>query len=913
MSEGPARVYDSIKEGFLRYVDTAFWLRDEGLREERRRLLEEPGLIFTDPLIEPIPPYAPDVPIADVCQEIGLSEDLAESLARVVFNRDASFRLYAHQAAAFRASMRGRGTEPINAVVTAGTGAGKTEAFLLPVFARLLAEASSWEDSADEFRWWDASLPDQEWQDIRSGSSRTTAVRAMVLYPTNALVEDQMTRLRSSVRRARQLEKSTRLYFGRYTGATIGNRDHPRRTKTAQAREVALHMQALEADRDSVVGNDQDLIAQLPDPRQGEMITRWDMIESPPDVLVTNYSMLNVMMMREREDPIFDKTAEWLRADGTRVFTLIVDELHLYRGTHGSEVALIVRNLLQRLGLGPDSAQLRCIATSASLDDSSGTFMQEFFGVEQSTFTIIPGTPEPIREVGPLPRARCAATSRRDSDDAAAEMDELITDLDLRAAVAAGCRDADSGELRPISLPELDSAIFDAPPTSADDGALDVALQAIERSTPDPSSVRFRVHMFMRTVRGLWACSNPSCDGVDESLRSPSRRIGKLHPIPTHACDRCGARVLELLYCFQCGDVSLGGFATTPEGENGGDYWYLSATPSGTDERTRQDIVFRRRWGEYMWYWPAMPDRPHPGWGHTPPGSDKPLHFGFLPARYNHVTGVLEPEPLGNDATGTMFNAPDVAPDSGLRIPALPQGCPRCFQSGWNSDPVTFFHGTVRSEIRAHTTGVAITSQLITDRLLDALGSGGEQAQTIVFTDSRDDAATTAAGLELNHFRDLIRQLIHFELGRAVSPAELLDKAARGEATAEEQELVEPFKRQHPDVSTAYALRARGVAGPDEHEAIRLFETQQGGDGLTWGTLLLRLQDRLLRLGVNPGRPGRFGCDMERQAVVEGLRAAGSPMGSPRTRARQSRRRSRTGQAGAPCRGCSVRYCCARR
>ena len=90
-------------------------------------------------------------------------------------------------------------------------------------------------------------------------------------------------------------------------------------------------------------------------PDGGEMWSRWDMQETPPDILITNYSMLNIMMMRHIEDSIFDKTKKWLAEPGhpERVFHLIVDELHAYRGTPGTEVAYIIRLLLNRLGLAP--------------------------------------------------------------------------------------------------------------------------------------------------------------------------------------------------------------------------------------------------------------------------------------------------------------------------------------------------------------------------------------------------------------------------------------------------------------------------------------------------------------------------------------------------------------------------------
>ena len=94
--------------------------------------------------------------------------------------------------------------------------------------------------------------------------------------------------------------------------------------------------------------------------------------------------MLNAILMREREQPMLEPTRDWLASDERNALTLVVDELHTYRGTQGSEVALVVRNLLRRLGLAPDSPQLRCIGTSASLDGEEGWgYLEEFFGVDR--------------------------------------------------------------------------------------------------------------------------------------------------------------------------------------------------------------------------------------------------------------------------------------------------------------------------------------------------------------------------------------------------------------------------------------------------------------------------------------------------------------------------------------------------
>ena len=99
-----------------------------------------------------------------------------------------------------------------------------------------------------------------------------------------------------------------------------------------------------------------------------EQISRWDMQAYPPDILITNVSMLSAMLNREVESPIFEKTREWLKGDDA-YFYIVLDELHLQRGAAGTEVAYLLRLLLHRLGLtapGP-AHKVRVLASSASL------------------------------------------------------------------------------------------------------------------------------------------------------------------------------------------------------------------------------------------------------------------------------------------------------------------------------------------------------------------------------------------------------------------------------------------------------------------------------------------------------------------------------------------------------------------
>ena len=122
-------------------------------------------------------------------------------------------------------------------------------------------------------------------------------------------------RLRRAIRRIAAARSQSKLWFGRYTSASLGGGRMPVRRDSkvaefgAQLADMVQEYEALAS-----AGTTEEDLAQFSDPRAHEMLTRWDMIASPPDILVTNYSMLNAMLMRELEQPLFTQTADWLRA-----------------------------------------------------------------------------------------------------------------------------------------------------------------------------------------------------------------------------------------------------------------------------------------------------------------------------------------------------------------------------------------------------------------------------------------------------------------------------------------------------------------------------------------------------------------------------------------------------------------------
>ena len=226
--------------------------------------------------------------------------------------------------------------------------------------------------------------------------------------------------------------------FGRYTGRTLypgvrdGKRDQ-KRLKTLEyylrieddARAGSVSGQALvnilkqkgrwPAKPDSLVGAFDGLRNWYGNPGQhwedangeplraiervedAELLTRHEIQAACPDLLVTNYSMLEYMLLRPIERKIFTDTRDFYEANPEEKFILILDEAHLYRGANGTEVAYLIRRLLDRLGLEP--SRVIFIATSASFSNAASAkeFVAGLAGLDKSAITTLAATEARVR------------------------------------------------------------------------------------------------------------------------------------------------------------------------------------------------------------------------------------------------------------------------------------------------------------------------------------------------------------------------------------------------------------------------------------------------------------------------------------------------------------------------------------
>lgn len=723
----PKSFFENLKNVFKLYVKTRFATRFESIEKEREQKLDEDGYFCREPWVELLPKYKScGKKINELSNVEGLSDlqiqEFKDFVTCGMMTEDKE--LYEHQYRMLTQSM-----EDKHAVVTSGTGSGKTEAFLLPLVAALIKESSTWQIPKDQPShlndWW----RDKDWQKAcekegnrglrqsyripqRQHETRTAAVHALILYPMNALVEDQLARLREALTSDKAEEwlqenrHGNRFYFGRYTGMTpvAGDEQKKRSVNKEKLEELARSLREAE---DSVKSIDshpkkEELRYFFPTLDRGEMRSRWDMQNHPPDILITNYSMLSIMLMRKIDEPIIEKTRKWLAEDrDNNIFHLIIDELHLYRGTAGTEVAYLLRLLLYRLGLTPESKQLKILASSASLDakeEKSLSFLNDFFGNVWGKDQIIAG-----------------------------EFDEIDNKLLQQKFFQ-------DGQKKAAKLSEIEDA-----------------FPSISEQNNSNFSLRF--HLFFRNIEGLWACSDPNCTNDIEK----DRTIGKLYLSNPPLTCRNNHRVLETLYCEQCGTVFLSGQRFEHENRSI-ELLQTSAEIEKIPDEHLSPFVEKRTYDEFAVFWPETKineDTKGREWKqHLVSEGKGKDDFGWQKATLNIKTATIELEHSeGNGTRGYLFKNIKGTPDK--KTMALPAVCPAC-ATDYSK------HKGLKTPVRGFRTGFSKSIQILAKETFHNLSENNRKL--LVFSDSREEAARTSNGIERSHYRDLVREAVYHEL-----------------------------------------------------------------------------------------------------------------------------------------------------
>lgn len=753
----PFETFEHLKESLCSYLETAYKISNPLVFSERGFLLRREALsptvpaVSQDPFIESTPAFPGSRYLSDVIQSINeLPSELLDLAAIGMPVKD--FPLYDHQ---LEALQRAYSNTP-NLVVATGTGSGKTEIFLLVILAEILSEALTWSPPIRDASPGTYNSAQHVWLHRRLHERRQFATRSIILYPMNALVNDQVQRLRRiladpiSEDWQKSKFKNNLIYFGMYTGDTEPTGHWARQSQrdrwSSYIREALSTWDKLSPERKKR-GN-------WPRANGPEMLCRWDMQMAPPDILVTNYSMLEYMLVRPIEAQIFELTRKWLKTYPGARMTLVLDEAHTYTGARGAEIAHLIRRLKERLDIKSGDGKLRCIATSASLPATSDAhheickFAADLFGEPVETFCPIVTTPsDPAPTYAPSDlelKAFSIFAKELNTELPEQAANDLLNTLAIRPndpqeeaisrlykglyqhpqidrARALTTRNA-------IQLEALATQLWGKLGTSDDRrqataGVFAAGAMAREKNIIDaPPLISSRVHMMFRGIRGLWACMDPKCPKVPQSFRTSDRNgspVGRLYTEPVPWCE-CGARVLEVFTCRVCGLMFLGGI---PDQAAGSLWPWTDDLESGRPD-LNDFVIF----------------------GVEEPGSD-------IEYRSIKTTRVISSSQPGSRLVYKVRRAVV----NGMPIP-FPNECPRCHNRRGR--------GLEGREIiePLRTKGTKSFSVLVEDafRMQPPTArsiTANRGRKSLTFCDSRQDAAMLAGDLEIDHNRDLFRQM----------------------------------------------------------------------------------------------------------------------------------------------------------
>lgn len=784
----------ALRETLIGYIEATYHIAHPTVVAQRRALLEAPEGIFQVPFLESTPRYIAKDKYAAMTDIPAAAREAYSRLSKPPKGEPLLFDPpYSHQADAIRTILR----DQRNLMIMTGTGSGKTESFLLPILGKLAIEAKNKSEQFEKHR----------------------AVRAMVLYPMNALVNDQLGRLRllfgNELVRDMFTEWCGRTAtFARYTSRTpyagirTKNRDG-RRLKSIQEFFVEIETAAnRHANGTPIVPREDERAFRIREKLQekgkwpakesigdwygsgpwqnkqgefvravtldgeAELLTRHEAQTAAPDLLITNYSMLEYMMLRPIERTIFDQTREWLAACPDEKFLIVLDEAHLYRGAQGAEVGLLLRRLRERLGISPDRFQVICATASFSDKgkESAGEFGGQLSGVDAATFDPVVGEQNlrPGETNGSAADAQLLAAvdlGKFFSESPADQQSAVTAFLAARGVAASDNTGADlHAALNPYgpfsklvnvtmgaaqSFDEVRQLVFPGVETSVGDRAVNalIAMGSRARLKPDDASLLpCRVHAFFRGLPGLWACMDPHCTELPSEAQGGP--IGKLYAQPRDRCD-CKAPVLPYFTCRYCGTSYARAYTKDPLQPD-----YLFAEP-GVPLMTTEGFAAEFEPIDLMLEPPGETGSGIPTFYDlasgrlNPEGENRPTRTVFRSA----TTAALQGNGDDEDDADEEDNASDAAGPGQF----APCGCcGRRMKGGRSSvqDHLTKgdqpFQALVTAQIKVQPPSPVAASEFAPLR----------GRKVLVFSDSRQVAARLAPALQLFSLKDSLRALL---------------------------------------------------------------------------------------------------------------------------------------------------------
>ncbi|MCL1143229.1 DEAD/DEAH box helicase [Shewanella gaetbuli] len=487
---------------------SVFGISNPSLRNHLKTLLNQPSgkgeSLLSSPLFEHTFGWEPAKKRVSELEGSLLSNEVIEALdhknnGRYRFN--AEYFPFTHQLKSWQMLLSDK---PQSIVVTSGTGSGKTECFMVPVIEDLHRE-------------------------IKQKNEPLVGVRALFLYPLNALINSQKERLDSWTK-----------HFGNNMRFCLYNGN----TENFKAK----------------VSSAQNLVP-------NQVLSRELMREKPAPILVTNGTMLEYMMVRQVDSPIIEqskrqKSLRWI----------VLDEAHTYVGSQAAELALQLRRVL--IAFGVEAKDVRFVATSATIagKDTANQlkkYLAELAGVSQEQITVIGGQ----RVIPKLPKVNEKQTTLQDLMDIPAEIpvkkEDFNPDVSLArfnalvsSKVANSIRTVFVNSTVPQTLEDINQKVTNllgAKPF--DEQTLLLWIDLLTATKPAPNKEAFlkvRAHYFQRMLSGLFTCIDPNCSKKATSELKTNWPFGYVYTKHKNNCD-CDSKapVLEIAFCNECNEPHL--------------------------------------------------------------------------------------------------------------------------------------------------------------------------------------------------------------------------------------------------------------------------------------------------------------------------------------------------------------------
>lgn len=507
MAMNPRATTEKIRTDYQDYLSSILTVRDSELTSQAQQCVRK-GQFVKGPYLETTLPFENSKSLKDLVEEGLLSPEFSKMGGALHYS---DWKLRKHQEIALRKYVEGH-----NIIVSTGTGSGKTECYLYPVFDALMKE--------------------------KEAGTLGPGVRALLLFPMNALANDQQKKLR------KLLHDYPDITFGRYTGET----PHKVQSETPDEAERRLHNQyELEHSTDA----DPLLRTALPN----EYMSREAMIAHPPHILLTNYAMLEYLLLQPDTAPFFDTefAAHWE--------FLVLDEAHTYKGAAGTEIAFLLRRLKERIRVHMQG-NFHCIATSATLgseDAKEGLaqFAQKLFGEPfraedvVTSHRIHPQIPDGARLLSP---DRYHALNEETRDLPEEERGKRLYEVLRQDTRLYHLYDSLQGT--PQLLGNISGKVFQdvADPRAAEAALIDMVemAAAAKPSRDDAALLPARYHLFLKSLEGLFVQLYPHkqafLDRREQFVEADGQRY----------------TVFELANCQNCGQEYLVGHQK--DGPDGG-------------------------------------------------------------------------------------------------------------------------------------------------------------------------------------------------------------------------------------------------------------------------------------------------------------------------------------------------------